>query len=80
MTSQRRARRGRGSALRVAFTATRNLANDDPHAALDEMWRTAEDAAHLKASSGAKLAGRKNDTPVKTISLAWAPGQAPSRD
>ena len=68
------------TALRVAFTATRNLANEDPRAALDEMWRTAEDAAHLKASSGAARQGRKNDTPVKTISLAWAPGQNPSRE
>jgi hypothetical protein len=67
------------SALRVTFTATRNLANEDPCAALDEMWRTAEDAAHLKASSGARRQGRKSYTPVKTISLAWAPGQTPNR-
>lgn len=66
------------TSLRVAFTATRNLANEDPWAALDEMWRTAEDAAHLKASSGAGRQGRKNDTPVKTVSLAWAPGQDPT--
>jgi hypothetical protein len=63
---------------RVAFTATRNLANEDPWAALDEMWRTAEDAAHLKVSSGAAPKGRKNETPVKTVSLAWAPGQDPT--
>src|SRR5437868_3597730 len=67
------------TAMRLAFTATRNLANDEPHAALDEMWRTAEDAAHLKARSGAAQRGRKNETPVKTISLAWAPGQTPTR-
>jgi hypothetical protein len=67
------------TALRVTFTAARNLANEDPRAALDEMWRTAEDAAHLKASSGAGRQGRKSDTPVKTISLAWAPGQTPSQ-
>jgi len=39
------------TAARVAFTATRNLANEDPHAALDEMWRTARDAAYLKAAT-----------------------------
>ena len=67
------------TSLRVAFTATRNLANDDPNAALDEMWRTADDAPHLKAISGAGRQGRKNDKPVKTVSLAWAPGQHPTR-
>jgi hypothetical protein len=65
---------------RVAFAVTRNLANADPHAALDEMWRTAEDASHLKARSGVAQTGRKNDTPVKTVSLAWAPGQSPARE
>ena len=64
------------TSARVAFTAARNLANADPHAALDEMWRTAEDARHLKARSGLAPTGRKNDAPVKTVSLAWAPGQA----
>jgi hypothetical protein len=65
---------------RVAFTAARNLANADPRAALDEMWRTAEDASHLKACSGVAPTGRKNETPVKTVSLAWAPGQSPARE
>jgi hypothetical protein len=65
---------------RVAFTAARNLANTDPHAALDEMWRTAEDARHLKARSGLAPTGRKNEAPVKTVSLAWAPGQSPTHE
>src|SRR5262245_30464764 len=65
---------------RVAFTAARNLANTDPHAALDEMWRTAEDAAHLKQRSGYAPSGRKTVSPVKTVSLAWAPGQSPTRE
>jgi hypothetical protein len=65
---------------RVAFTATRNLANADPHAALDEMWRTAVDALYLKARSGLAPTGRKNDAPAKTVSLAWAPGQTPTRE
>jgi hypothetical protein len=64
----------------VVFTAARNLANADPHAALDEMWRTAEDAAHLKLRAGHALTGRKNVLPVKTVSLAWAPGQSPTRE
>jgi hypothetical protein len=67
------------TSVRLAFTATRNLANEDPRAALDEMWRTAGDAAHLKAISGAARQGRKNETPVKTVSIAWAPGQIPTR-
>jgi hypothetical protein len=68
------------TAERIAFTATRNLANEDPRAALDEMWRTAEDAAHLKARAGLAPTGRKATAPVKTVSLAWVPGQAPTRE
>lgn len=67
------------SAQRVLFTATRNLANDDAHAALHEMTRTAFDAPHAKAFIGNSQAGRKNTTPVKTISLAWAPHERPSQ-
>jgi hypothetical protein len=67
------------STKRITFTAARNLANDDPHAALDEMWRTAVDAPHLKSGSGAAARGRRSPAPVKTISLAWAPGQAPGQ-
>jgi hypothetical protein len=63
----------------VAFTATRNLANDDPVAALDEMWRTADDAHHLKAWASVAPSGRKCVAPVKTVSLAWAPGEAPTK-
>jgi relaxase-like protein len=67
------------TADRLLFTATRNLANSDPHRALLEMLRTARDAAQLKAMHGIGPGGRKNDAPVKTISLAWKPGQAPDR-
>lgn len=67
------------TAARVAFTATRNLANDDPRLALDEMRRTAGDAAFLKAASGAAARGRKSAAPVKTVSLAWAPGETPTQ-
>jgi hypothetical protein len=65
---------------RVAFTATRNLANEEPLPALDEMWRTAEDARHLKAWAGLAPSGRKSVAPVKTVSLAWAPGERPTRE
>src|SRR5262249_18077124 len=66
--------------VRVAFTATRNLANEDPRAALDEMWRTADDARHLKAWAGLAPSGRKSEAPVKTVSLAWAPGERPTEE
>jgi hypothetical protein len=64
---------------RVAWTATRNLANDDPQKALDEMWHTAEDAAHLKQASGHEWRRRREAMPVKTMSLSWAPHQSPTR-
>ncbi len=67
------------TAERIAFTAARNLANDDPHAAIDEMWRTSCDAVHLKELSGLTRRGRKSGAPAKTISLSWAPAQKPSR-
>src|SRR5262249_46983421 len=63
-----------------AFTASRNLANADPRAALDEMWRTAADARHLKERAGLAPTGRRSDAPVKTVSLAWAPGETPTRE
>jgi relaxase-like protein len=66
------------TAERLLFTATRNLANDDARLALDEMWHTARDAAQVKAITGTKPTGRKNDAPVKSISLAWAPHETPS--
>lgn len=64
---------------RVAWTATRNLANDDPEKALDEMWHTAEDAAHLKQASGHEWRRRRETMPVKTMSLSCAPHQSPTR-
>ena len=67
------------TSTRVVFTATRNLANDDPHWALGEMWRTAVDAEHLKAAAGTRRGGRPGGAPVKTISLAWSPAERPSQ-
>jgi hypothetical protein len=65
---------------RVAWTATRNLANEDPVLAIDEMWHTAENAAHLKHMSGHPPSGNKCLDPVKTVSLSWAPHQSPTRE
>src|SRR5262245_6725705 len=65
---------------RVAWIATRNLVNDAPEHAIDEMWHTAEAAAQLKRLSGQDQRGRKCTDPVKTLSLAWAPHQSPTRE
>ncbi|RTL73325.1 MAG: hypothetical protein EKK41_00160 [Hyphomicrobiales bacterium] len=63
---------------RVAWTATRNLAQEDPSQALDEMWHTAEDGMRLRREAGQR-SGTRCEAPVKTISLAWAPHQSPTR-
>lgn len=63
---------------RVAFTATRNCVNDDPHRALDEMWATAAARTELKRAAGLSLGGRKCTDPVKTISLSWHPSETPT--
>lgn len=65
---------------RVAWTATRNLANDDPALAIDEMWYSAESASQLKRMSGRRQSGNKCTEPVKTVSLSWAPHQSPTRE
>lgn len=67
------------SSTRVAWTAVRNLVHADPHQAIDEMWRTAEDARELKKQSGHRWQGEKGANPVKTISLSWAPHQSPTQ-
>lgn len=64
---------------RVAFTLSRNLANDDPDKALIEMWRTADAQALIKKAAGVEARGRKCTDPVKTVSLAWHPDDAPTR-
>ena len=65
---------------RVAFTATRNCVNDDPHRAIDEMWATAAAQTELKRASGLSLGGRKCTDPVKTISLSWHPSETPTQE
>lgn len=63
---------------RVAFMATRNCVNDDPHLAIDEMWATAMAQNELKRANGLSLGGRKCTDPVKTISLSWHPSEHPT--
>lgn len=65
---------------RVAFIDTRNLVHDDPEAAIDEMWATADAQAHLKREAGLKPGGRKCTEPVKTLSLSWHPSERPGAD
>lgn len=63
---------------RVAFMATRNCVNNDPHLAIDEMWATAMAQNELKRANGLSLGGRKCTDPVKTISLSWHPSETPT--
>lgn len=64
---------------RVAWIETRNLVHDQPWPAIDEMWRTADDAAELKRLAGLGAGGRRLKTPVKTIALSWHPDERPDR-
>src|SRR5438105_3711207 len=66
------------SSDRLLFTATRNLAHQDPQQAITEMWRTAQSAPLMKVMHAIPATGRKPQGPVKTISLSWKPGQHPT--
>src|SRR5262245_34267833 len=65
---------------RVAWTATRNCASNDPELAFKEMSATAWDAERLKAEAGERLSGRPLEQPVMTISLSWHPSEKPERE
>lgn len=65
---------------RVDWTHTLNLANDHVGSGVNEMYLTAENAQLLKQQSGIRAGGRKTGSPVKHISLNWAPDDSPSRD
>lgn len=65
---------------RVSFIDTRNLVNDDPEQAIDEMWATAAMQDGLKEAAGIKRGGRKCDDPVKSVSLSWHPSETPTHD
>jgi MobA/VirD2-like, nuclease domain len=65
---------------RVAWTHTHNLANDHVPSAVDEMVWTARNAELLKQENGVRAGGRATETPVKHISLNWAPDDNPTRE
>lgn len=68
------------TAERVAWTATRNLATDDPETARRIMIATAQQADELKAQAGVKNTGRKSNAHVYAYSLAWHPDEAGQLD
>jgi hypothetical protein len=68
------------SAERVAWTHTHNLANDHVPSAVDEMYWTAQNAELLKQEAGVRAGGRSMESPVKHISLNWAPDDKPTRE
>ena len=65
--------------VRVSWTHTHNLANDDILCAVNEMYLTAENAELLKQQAGVRAGGRKSENPVKHISLNWDPADNPSQ-
>lgn len=67
------------TAERVEWTASRNLMTDDAKTAERVMIATALDADRLKERAGIKATGRKSSAHVQTLSLAWHPGEKPTR-
>jgi len=65
---------------RVAWTHTLNLASDDIPSAVHEMLWTFRAADQLKRQAGVGTGGRKLESPVKHVSLNWAPADKPSRE
>jgi Relaxase/Mobilisation nuclease domain len=63
---------------RVEWTHTLNLANEDVPSAVNEMVWTARDAELLKQEAGVRAGGRATETPVKHLSLNWAPEDKPT--
>lgn len=61
---------------RVAWTATRNLATDNAHAAWRICAATAMSQAQLKAAAGVKNTGRKSTNAVMHVTLSWHPDEA----
>lgn len=61
---------------RVAWTATRNMATDDPAVAMRVMIATAQRADDLKAAAGIAATGRKSAKSVYAYSLSWHPDEA----
>lgn len=63
---------------RVGFTETVNINTTDPRIAIAQMIDVAENAEQLKQAAGVKSRG-KAEKPVYTYSLAWKPGQEPTK-
>lgn len=68
------------TAERVAWTAVRNLAIEDPHVAWRLMAATAISADRLKALAGVKNTGRKSKDAVLHLTLSWHPDEAEGLD
>jgi len=71
---------GAATSGRVGWTETVNLITHNPEAAWRAMAATAMDAARLKEQAGVKKTGRVSKEPVLHLTLAWAPGQTPTRE
>ncbi len=68
-----------GTAERVAWTHTLNLAHDDVPSAVHEMLWTTRAADQLKWRAGIRRGGRRLESPVKHFSLNWHPSDQPDR-
>jgi hypothetical protein len=64
---------------RVAWVETVNLPTGNPEQAWRIMAHTALAQGHLKAAAGTKATGRKLKKPVFAFSLAWPPGERPTK-
>lgn len=67
--------KGASTSERVAWTATVNLATENPEAAWRIMVATAKDQARLKEQAGIRNTGRKSADVVLAYSLAWHPDE-----
>ncbi len=64
---------------RVVWVETVNLPTGDPERAWRIMAHTALAQAELKAAAGTKATGRKLAKPVFAYSIAWHPGERPTK-
>ena len=65
---------------RVAWTATKNLAVEDPEVAWRIMAATAMNADELKRQAGVKNTGRKSSQHVLHMTLSWHPDEGEELD
>ena len=68
------------TAERVLWTACLGLAIDDPQLMRRVMQGLTSDAEDLKRRAGIRAGGRKLAKPYIHITLAWAPGQNPTKE